>query len=317
MSFSFILEKIKEYDSIVVFRHIHPDCDACGSQFALKTWIQHNYPEKKVYAAGYEINDQGQFPAIDQVSDEIIQNSLAIICDTSGPRRVDDDRYAQAQYVIKIDHHPDVEPFGDFRFIDTKAAASCEILTMGFYEYNPDSITKEVAFYLYQGLLTDSLCFRTSNTTSNTLKAASILTSYGLDIPAINRLLFDKSLERFKIANYIRNHVEIDGQFARVILSQDELQSMHLTPHNARTFIDEIGQIRELQIWTIFTELDDGSHNYDGSLRSKTIRINDLAGKYHGGGHANASGVNHLTPEEVESLCKELKALLVEEPKTC
>ena len=52
MNYNRILQLIEEYDTITIFRHQRPDCDASGSQFGLKQWINDNYPEKKVYALG-------------------------------------------------------------------------------------------------------------------------------------------------------------------------------------------------------------------------------------------------------------------------
>ena len=50
-----ILNKIKEYDTIIIHRHIRPDGDCIGSQRALKEAIQLNFPNKMVYAVGDEI----------------------------------------------------------------------------------------------------------------------------------------------------------------------------------------------------------------------------------------------------------------------
>lgn len=309
-----LLLQLEQHDIITVFRHIHPDCDAFGAQFGMATWLKNQYPNKQIYAVGKETINQGHFPDEDEVSDEIIQQSLAIVVDSSVPHRVDDERYQTAKYVIKIDHHPNVEPFGDLQIIETKAAATCEILTDIMYEVDPKSITKEVAYYLYQGLLTDSLCYRTSNTTANTLKCGSILAQTGLNIPEMNRILFDHSFKEFEIANYIREHVQVvDEDFAYEILSQAELKTFGLEPHEARTYIDELGQVKEFKIWCIFTELEDEDELYDGSIRSKTIPINQIANAFHGGGHANASGVNHLTRQEVNDLIAELRRAIAHE----
>ena len=48
LAFEDILKLIEQYEVITIFRHIHPDCDALGSQFGLKQWISENYPDKKV-----------------------------------------------------------------------------------------------------------------------------------------------------------------------------------------------------------------------------------------------------------------------------
>ena len=44
-----ILEKIKEYDVIIIHGHIRPDGDSIGSQIGLMNIIKDSFPEKKVY----------------------------------------------------------------------------------------------------------------------------------------------------------------------------------------------------------------------------------------------------------------------------
>ncbi len=43
---------------------------------------------------------------MDTVQDSDYQGALAIICDTANRPRIDDKRYEQAAFTIKIDHHP-------------------------------------------------------------------------------------------------------------------------------------------------------------------------------------------------------------------
>ena len=47
-----ILEKIKEYDTIIIHRHSRPDLDAIGSQRGLALTLKHNHPEKNIYMVG-------------------------------------------------------------------------------------------------------------------------------------------------------------------------------------------------------------------------------------------------------------------------
>ena len=79
---------------------------------------------------------------------------------------------------------------------------------------------------------------------------------------------------------------------------------------NARNFIDELGHVKEFQIWTIFTE--NNKHLFDGSLRSKKATINDIARNYQGGGHKNASGVKNLTMEDIDSILADFQSRLKE-----
>ena len=47
-----ILNAIKRYDRIAIFRHEKPDFDALGSQMGLATWIKDNFPDKEVHVLG-------------------------------------------------------------------------------------------------------------------------------------------------------------------------------------------------------------------------------------------------------------------------
>ena len=53
--FKKILEKIKEYNRIIIHHHIRPDGDCIGSQMGMKHLIKATYPEKEVYAVGGDV----------------------------------------------------------------------------------------------------------------------------------------------------------------------------------------------------------------------------------------------------------------------
>ena len=305
MDFNLLLQEIEKFDSIVIYRHENPDVDACGSQFGLKSWLEDNYPNKKIYAFGEEECNQRPFPTNDIETEDIVEESLAIVLDTANTARLDGKYYQKAKYLIKIDHHPNIEPYGDLMFVDSKYAAACEILTECFSLFENKVISHMTAEYLYSGLLTDTLCFRTSNTTANTLRMASILTTYDIQIAELNRILFDQKLDEFKFGTYIRENVQIiQNQIAYLIISHEVLNQYGIESSKARAMIDELGHVKEFKVWIIFTEEvhDDGTIDYSASLRSKTIAVNDVAQKYGGGGHLNASGVKKLTYLQINEI---------------
>ena len=47
-----IINKIEEYDTIAIYRHVFPDPDSYSSQTALKSIIENTYPNKKVVLLG-------------------------------------------------------------------------------------------------------------------------------------------------------------------------------------------------------------------------------------------------------------------------
>lgn len=306
-----ILNTIKEYDTITIFRHTNPDCDAVGSQFGLKTWILDNFPNKSVYALGFETCSQGVFPRPDEVTDDIIKKSLAIILDTSNEERVDDLRFKDATYIIKIDHHPNWDPYGNIQLVIEEAGATCEIMAYLFKAYEDYIFSIEAANYIYKGILTDTLCFKTTNTTPKTLEMATFVARTGIDIPALNRELFELSFDDYQFTTYLRSKIQVREEgLAYVILDKDDYELYHLTANRARTFVHELVNVRSFKIICLFTEQDDQPGIYDGSLRSKKETINELAREYNGGGHKHAAGVKNLTKEQVFELMDKLLILI-------
>lgn len=304
MNYSDLRSEIEAAPVITIYRHTNPDCDAVGSQFGLKNWIQENYPDKEVYACGHDQPDQGVWPRSDEVKNETIISSLAIVLDTGNTARIDDQRYVNARRIVKVDHHPDRESYGDASLVNETAAATCQILACFMKECTEQSVSLKTAEFLYCGILTDTLNFTTSNTTADTLLAAGYLCQFGVRIPMLARSLFDKSLNGFRFSAYVRNNVEMYGNgIAYEILSEEVIRNSEMTASKARSFIDELGHVKDFEIWCIFTEKkENGKTLYDGSLRSKTAVINDIAEMFHGGGHKNASGVKNLTQDDIHKL---------------
>ena len=75
-----ILEKIKEYDRIMLFRHIRNDGDCVGSTKGLKRILQLTYPEKEIYLVDSEHSEYLAFLGADDglVSDEVYADALAM-----------------------------------------------------------------------------------------------------------------------------------------------------------------------------------------------------------------------------------------------
>ena len=104
--FKQILHKIKEYDTIIIHRHMRPDPDALGSQVGLKKLLQVNFPEKQIKVAGTTEPSLAWLATMDEISDDDYKNALVIVCDTANTARIDDERYSKGDFLIKIDHHP-------------------------------------------------------------------------------------------------------------------------------------------------------------------------------------------------------------------
>ncbi|MEG0315083.1 MAG: bifunctional oligoribonuclease/PAP phosphatase NrnA [Erysipelotrichaceae bacterium] len=306
------IECIEANDTITIYRHIHPDSDALGSQFALKEYILNKYPNKHVYALGNEMAyEDGYFPQGDQCDEATIASSLAIILDCGNAARIDDNRYLKAIDSFKIDHHPNIENYANHEIACSEAGATCEILALIFKNEN-DVLTTQCANYLYCGLIADTLKFSTRATSKNTLEAATYAASFGIDIANLNQLQYQSSVDEFKLETYIRSKAcfVCNNRLAYIVLTKKEYNDFNLTFSQAKDKVYALGNIKDVEIWCLLAEREEENRAniYNGSLRSANLAINEIANKYEGGGHKLASGVKNLTKEKIDKLIEDLES---------
>lgn len=307
-----ILDLIKAYDRICVFRHENPDADALGSQFGLMTWLKELYPEKAIYPMGFHRGTSPELYGIyPDLSDEHIQASLAIIIDTANAARVDDKRYTLADYRIKIDHHPFTDAYADLEWIDDQAASASEMITELILSATSKRVSKEVATYLYRGILADTLRFSTKSVRPKTLKMASFLVESQIDLSKINDQLFSLSLEELKFTNFLRAHANYEHvKLVYCIVTQEDLKSLNITQGKAKEKVNELGLLSETEVWALFIEQEDQANTYNGSLRSRNLHVNEFAKLYRGGGHRLASAVKQCSLDEIKVLLDTIRDAL-------
>ena len=307
-AFKTILAKIKAYDTIIIHRHMKPDPDALGSQVGLKEVITSNFPQKTVKVTGYNEPSLSWLAQMDDVSDKDYEGALVIVVDTANRPRIDDQRYLNGNFLIKIDHHPNEDHYGDLSYVDTKASSASEIIT-DFALQNQLKLSDQAARLLYAGILGDTGRFLYPATTSKTFIIASELLKYDFDFAALARQMDSFPYKIAKLQAYVFENLEIDKNgAARIILSQKILKKFNLTDAETSAIVSSPGKIDTVQVWAIFVEQADG--HYRVRLRSKSTVINEVAKRHAGGGHPIASGANYYSLTENEDIYQELKNLL-------
>lgn len=300
-----IITKIKEYDTILIHRHKNPDPDAIGSQCGLRAILRENFPEKKIYAVGYDEPTLTYLAEMDQVELEVSTPYLSIVCDTANTPRIDDDRWEKADYVIKIDHHPNDDAYGDLRLVEPERSSASEIIT-DFALTHRLSLTNEAARLLYGGIVGDTGRFLYPATSAKTLYLASKLAEFNFDRSALGREMTSFDMKIARLQGYVYENLEIsENGAARVILTREILNKFDLRDAETSSIVGTPGSIRNIQSWAIFVEQADG--HYRVRMRSKIVSINEIAKKHDGGGHALASGANSYSLEENEQIWQELQ----------
>ncbi|MGT2929520.1 DHH family phosphoesterase [Streptococcus dentasini] len=303
-----ILAKIKDYNTIIIHRHQRPDPDALGSQLGLKELIKHNFPQKRVLAAGTNEPSLSWMASMDRVDNTAYQEALVIVTDTANRPRIDDERYGSGDFLIKIDHHPNEDVYGDIVYVDTQASSASEIITDFALSAGFD-FSDEAARLLYAGIVGDTGRFLYSATTPKTLRLAAKLREYDFDFASLSRQMDSFSFKIAKLQGYIFEHLQVDDNgAAQVTLTRDILDSFQVTEAESSAIVGSPGKIDSVQSWAIFVEQPEG--HYRVRLRSKTAVINEIAKRHDGGGHPLASGANSYSLEENEQIYQEIREVL-------
>src|SRR5690625_1570170 len=178
-----IYETIKQYERIILHHHVRPDPDAYGSSAALKEIISANFPSKNVYLAGEEDPALNFLTRLDEVSDDLYEGSLVIVCDTANTERINGQSYTLGEKIIKIDHHPNVDPYGDIEWVDTSASSTSEMIYRLYEVAQADGfqLNDAGARLIYAGIVGDTGRFLFPSTTNETFQIASKLVTYEFD----------------------------------------------------------------------------------------------------------------------------------------
>ena len=302
-----ILKKIKEYDEIVIARHIGPDPDAISSEIALRDIIKFNFPNKKVYAVGNEVSRFRYFGNLDKISSSELSNeTLMIILDVPKFDRVDYMKKEGFAYTIKIDHHPCDEKVCDLELVDDSAASTTQLITEFVYETKL-KMNKNIAENLFSGIVSDSDRFLLSYTTPKTLMLVSkLLDDYKFELMPLYNNLYERPLDERKFESYIINNIDItENGFGSIVLDNKVFKLFNVDSATASNMVNDFNFIKELKVWA-FASWDERNNIFKVNIRSRGTVINEVAEKFNGGGHKFASGARLETLEEVKELFKAL-----------
>ncbi len=301
-----ILNKIKEYDTIMLFRHARIDGDCVGATKGLKAILNLSFPEKKVYIIDGEHADYLAFLGEDDapVDDAVYENALGIVLDTGNEGRISNQKFTLCRELIKIDHHINVCPYGDISWVEEEASSVCEMVAKFYYTFKDElKINSEAATYLYTGLVTDSGRFRFSSTSGDTMRMAGVLLDVGVNTDVLYAQLYLQDVDDFKFKSYVYKNMKMTpAGVAYLYVSRATMEKYGLSHEQAAAAVSLLDSIKGSLIWLIFIEHET---EIRVRLRSRFVTVNQIAERYSGGGHACASGATVHTKREAMRLVKE------------
>ena len=312
---------IKNSKNILLVSHINPDGDTLGSMCGLYSLIKDNLKKKCDMVAVSDVPVTYSFlPYVDEVKhisqyDLSREYDLVIIIDVAAIDRCAEAEklFKKAKNTINIDHHETNIGYAGINIIEPQAAATGEII-LEIAEKLDWKISLKTATNLYVAIVTDTGCFKFSNTTQRTMECGGKLISLGVNPSEIYQKCYESSSKDMVLfQSYCVNKAEFlnDDKIAYTIVYKKDLEKFN---NQGEDFTDGLTEklraIRTTEVAFVVKELNSTTSKV--SMRSKEKDIAQVCSAFGGGGHKLAAGaVIKATPKKaVDMLLEEIKKKL-------
>lgn len=283
--------------SVVVCGHVRPDGDAMGSTLGMTLALREagipavpTLANRETAPSTYRfLPGFGLFVAPEQL--EAPQVFVAV--DSPSPERlgIAEQLMRRAETVIVIDHHPDVEGFGQIALVDRTAAATGQ-LVWEFAHALLDTPSADVALCCYVGLITDTGRFSYDNTTARAFQDAADMVASGVDPAETARLVYqDRSKASLDIEAraMCRLTVVNGGHVAYAWVTDEDFADLGVLPEEAESLPDAVRLLGGIDVAFLMRQAGD---EVRVNLRAKTgFDVGAVARHFGGGGHRAASGL--------------------------
>ena len=306
-----IKQKIDEFNSFVLFVHENPDCDAIGSAYAFKKFVELNWKNKDVRIAGITNKELQSFPEFFRqdylnVNAEFCKNSLGIIFDTANKERVLSHLNFDCKQTIRIDHHIKIQDFCDFEYVDDTKSSTCEMVGLIFKNLNLQ-INQTILQSLYFGLLTDTNRFLYDHTTEITFELMSWMMSFNFDRELVHNQLYLRNSQDVELDSKLFKKIKFKNGYATLFLNKFDNWWFKQSNFSGRVYL--MANFKDIEVWTL-VYYDTDAKKWKGSIRSRQYPVNLVANKFNGGGHKLASGFSLTNFKQTKDLEKEIIKLL-------
>ena len=216
---------------------------------------------------------------------------------------------------LAVDHHITNENFAELNYVIPEAVATSAILAEKIPVWGMH-INQKIARALLTGILSDSIGFRTSNTTAKSLRLAANLMERGANITELyNKALLNRSYEATRYWGFALSRMQHEGTLVWTSLTlQDRKDSGYLGNDDA-DLINVLSSINPLDIVVLFVEQKATLVKVSWRARAG-LDISRLATSFGGGGHPAASGAEiNGSLDEVQNLVLNATRIFLEQIK--
>ena len=282
---------LKQSDHVLILSHQSPDGDTLGCAGALCFALTALGKQARVLCAD-PIPQKYDYMLADLPS-PAFEPELIVAVDVADEKLLGE---ALASYFGRVDlcldHHGSNTQYAKRVYVDTRAAAACEIIfeLIGLLGL---PLTLPMARCLFTGLTTDTGCFRYASTTPRTMRIAAQLMELGVEAARINFQMFElKSRARLELERAALDAMEyyFDGQCAMTVISRKMVARAGADEGELEGLAPMMRNIEGVRLGLTLREK--GENAYKVSVRTGLCDINAarLCAKLGGGGHPQAAG---------------------------
>jgi len=297
-------EVISAAKKIFLTTHENPDGDGLGSEVALYHHLVEIGKDVKIINCSptpeiYDfLNLDSCIETFKQASHlEWIKNAdLAIVFDVGDFKRVREIKSLIKEYdipVMNIDHHPHPDNHGfSYNIVDIKSAATGCMVRSYLNEARKRPLTKQMCEAIYTAVMTDTGCFKYSNTDTYCHSIAIECLEKGVDSNFIYQKIYENSSKtRISVLGEMISNIkyDLDGQFAWSIVTNDTMKKYQASKSDLDGFPDFLRSIQGVEVAFVIYEVNKDICRINFRSKGK-FTVNNIAKFFGGGGHAFASG---------------------------
>lgn len=316
-------ERLRNARTIMLITHTNPDGDAIGSLVGMLLAIPQLTEARIIPVIEHPISQNMQWlPDIERcvtidASTQWPNPDLVISFDCATFERIGgiDKVHTEAlkhTSIIQIDHHATNTRYGLCNLIVPESCATCEVIAE-FLPYLGVTVTAGIATPLLLGIMTDTQSFQIYDTKAETLNLGSKLISAGADHRGIVEHVFRSNrLASLSLASRVIGAMHQVGDVVWCAVPLAWVREYQASDDESDEALHMLQRIAGPEIIMMIKERPQGVKI---SLRSRNVRVSDVAQKFGGGGHPHAAGISlpeHTIESAAALLVPELQALCMD-----
>jgi bifunctional oligoribonuclease and PAP phosphatase NrnA len=280
-----VAEFLKTLERVAVTTHVGADGDAIGASAALVR-LMRSIGAAAIFCHAEEVPSYLRWLLPDEVFRELPEGHDLLVVDTSRSDRTGVP-VPEAGVRLNLDHHEDNPLYAEVNLVNSRAAASAEIVADLYAELEVP-LDKAAAEALYAGIRTDTGDFRFRNISPRAHELVADLLRAGV-VPAevherINRR---GSIQQLNIVGVSLANARRFGEALISCVDNEDYARTGASELDSKESIDQLRSVAGVDVVAHLREVPEGTK---GSLRSETVDVGEIARLFGGGGHRLAAG---------------------------